>query len=520
MADTTDGTMRKAPRGRRRSRFSIGLRGLMLLVLAAATFLGWRVNRARTQQRAVAAIRAAGGTVEYDWERGPSGRVTDARPWAPDWLRRAVGDEYFQEVVRVYLEPSSATDESERTPGMFDDLMGQITDLDRLESVTVRHNSVTPRGLAHLTRLPRLVELDIGRQVDDNMLEQVGRMRGLRSFVTRLEGNTGLAVSPAGLAHLTNLTKLRNLELARVRIENAEPSTLAFLRELTELEYLSIDLEGPWHERARMDGACLAYLRGLTHLKGIELRGVRVSDADLANVAGLSGLESLDLDLSGVTDAGLAHLASLTNLQRLRVMSPAITDAGLAHLRDLTRLRELFLFHAKVSDAGMAHLARFGQLEKLSLRMNGPVTEAGLAHLADLSKLKRLSLPGPGVTDAGLAHLAGLSRLLDLNLRDSRVSDAGLVHLAGLTKLADLDLSGTRVTDAGMAHLVAIPRLRDLKLNGTAVGLEGLRLFRQVAGPFWLEVNDTRASWLDVLALRWGRPRLNVSGHGSARPKP
>ncbi len=70
--------------GRRRSRFSLGLRGLMLLVLAFAVFLGWRVNRANTQHRTVAAIVAVGGHVCYDWHSDPGGR------WVPGWLRKRI----------------------------------------------------------------------------------------------------------------------------------------------------------------------------------------------------------------------------------------------------------------------------------------------------------------------------------------------------------------------------------------------------------------------------------------------
>jgi hypothetical protein len=86
-----------SPRHRRR-RFALSLRMLMLLVLVAGSFLGWRARRASIQRRAVAAIERAGGFVMYDFEIGPDGPKVGPKPqpWAPKWLRRAFGDEFFQ----------------------------------------------------------------------------------------------------------------------------------------------------------------------------------------------------------------------------------------------------------------------------------------------------------------------------------------------------------------------------------------------------------------------------------------
>jgi hypothetical protein len=98
---------------------TISLRGLLLLVLGIAVWLGWIVNKARRQREAVAALQKFGGFVHYDWEfiDGPVkvpqgnllwmpswGKFTSTRkPWAPDWLRRALGDEYFQSIAHVSL---------------------------------------------------------------------------------------------------------------------------------------------------------------------------------------------------------------------------------------------------------------------------------------------------------------------------------------------------------------------------------------------------------------------------------
>ena len=108
------------PENRPRRRWkTISLRGSLLLVLAIALWLGWVVNKARQQREAVAALQKFGGFVHYDWEfvNGPVkvprgnllwkptwGTLTPGRrPWAPDWMRRALGDEYFQSLAHVSL---------------------------------------------------------------------------------------------------------------------------------------------------------------------------------------------------------------------------------------------------------------------------------------------------------------------------------------------------------------------------------------------------------------------------------
>jgi hypothetical protein len=66
---------------RRYLRFSV--RGLIVLALVIAAGLGWVVRQAHIQRDAVAAIKKAGGWVQYDWE-WTGGIVNPAGGlWAP-----------------------------------------------------------------------------------------------------------------------------------------------------------------------------------------------------------------------------------------------------------------------------------------------------------------------------------------------------------------------------------------------------------------------------------------------------
>ena len=231
----------------------------MLLVSAFAVFLGWRVNRANTQRRTVAAIVAAGGHVYYDWHSDPDGR------WVPGRLRKRIGEEYFQEVVGVFFNiPQPEPRVGKLRPEAADELMGAISRLDRVTAVSLYDMPITVKGLAKLAGLPRLDDLTICLPIDDADLEQIGGMTRLKRLYMEMPIYEGTQVTRSGLARLGDLTQLRDLELHGLPPELCFPHSLAFLRELTSLERLSIDspcqlAAGDW----RMDGACLSYLRRL-----------------------------------------------------------------------------------------------------------------------------------------------------------------------------------------------------------------------------------------------------------------
>ncbi len=95
--------------------FQYSLRSFLILLTALAVWLGFVVNRAREQREAVKEIEAVGGNVIYDWELSylPAASPIDLDPDAispgPGWLRRLVGDEFFQDVGVVFLAGPEAS---------------------------------------------------------------------------------------------------------------------------------------------------------------------------------------------------------------------------------------------------------------------------------------------------------------------------------------------------------------------------------------------------------------------------
>ena len=378
----------------RRRRLAVSVRALMLLVLAVAVGLGWKINRAIAQKRAVARIEKAGGSVFYDYTfDGTYPYKRNESPAAPAWLRARLGDEFFREVTKVsFYNPVS------------DDQIAPVADFDRLLAIELHGTRVTDAGLAHLAHLKNLREV----QLD------------------------GTRVTDAGLARLATLTGLRRLDVQQKGLSMKEVQTEEVRKAFQELDHLT------YHQKVG---------------EVMRRRGTAITDAVLAHLAGLTSLQELKISLPGITDDGFAHVGKLTGLRVLEIFNTDVNDAGLARLKGLTGLRTLSLWGARITDAGLAHLGRLDRLEVLDLRMSIDVTDRGLSAIGNWKGLRELNLSGTMVTDAGLAHLAGLSGLQKLDLSADEITDAGLEHLRGLRQLRRLDLDNTKVSSEEVAAL-------------------------------------------------------------------
>ena len=174
-----------------RWRLQYSLRSLLVFVLLANLGMAWIFPRwrvARQQRDAVAAIRALGGDVYYDYMWPGPGGV----PPGPVWARRLLGDDFFADAVcvndDVWVQMMFAGGPlwSPRYPGRITDAwLRPIGKLPRLEILRLGYSHVTDVGMSRLEGLTCLRELDL----------------------------SGTRVTDAGLEHLKGLTQLRKLDL-------------------------------------------------------------------------------------------------------------------------------------------------------------------------------------------------------------------------------------------------------------------------------------------------------------------
>jgi hypothetical protein len=266
----------------------------MLVVLGIAVLLGWQVNKAREQRRAVAAIQKYGGWVHYDYEF-VNGKLTPGRnPWAPVWLRRTLGDEFFQTVRHVNLvyDDSAGKRVDNSNTSACDDLLRKLSRLDGLKELALKESQATDEGLAHIGKMSELEALWIW---------------------------DARSATDAGVAHLAGLKRLQQIHISQSQITD---NSLALLSSLPAIESLSL-------QQNHFSDTGLERLGRKPRLKSlwIGLGDNRVTDAGLAHLSDCESLEELDLQGSKVTGHGLAVLKGLPKLKAIYLGGPRMTAA-------------------------------------------------------------------------------------------------------------------------------------------------------------------------------------------------
>ncbi len=144
-------------------------------------------------------------------------------------------------------------------------------------------------------------------------------------------------------------------------------------------DVIDVDLKG-----TEVTDADLTHLTEMTKIKTLNLSQTRVTDEGLSNLEGLTGLKYLHLFGTDIADAGLKHLGRLSKIELLCLDDSRITDAGLAHLKNMTELRTLHIqSKASITDAGLDLLTGFAKLREL--RVGGTeVTDEGVDKLKEL----------------------------------------------------------------------------------------------------------------------------------------
>lgn len=285
------------------------LRALMLAVLVIGLVLAWRVDKAHRQRDAVATIREYGGFVFYDWENKfdtmngmwlPTHRRS---PPGPAWLRRMLGDEYFQEVA-----------------------FANLVDYKGAWAGHPQADRKAAELMVRLKSLPHLKRLYIsGKQVNEDSLDIIGSLADLETLAM-----WDAPVSDAGMRSVGGLKNLRSLVIQNAGLTDAD----------------------------------LRHLASLTNLEELALYGNKITDAGLAHLGGLTGLKHLELNSPEITDAGLPHLKRMTRLEVLDLRSSRVSDAGLDHLAGLKSLKMLWLPGTGVTIGGTNALCR--KLPKLN----------------------------------------------------------------------------------------------------------------------------------------------------------
>lgn len=135
----------------RTPRLRFSLRTAAVCFTALCLWLGLLAASARRQQLAVAELARLGATVSYDR------RVEQL--WAPNWLRRFVGDDFFLNVEYVQLHHSrDGRIRRPLTPAEIDAAIAAMARLPRLGRIHFAHTEVTDDDLARFAPIAGQIE--------------------------------------------------------------------------------------------------------------------------------------------------------------------------------------------------------------------------------------------------------------------------------------------------------------------------------------------------------------------------
>lgn len=299
------------------------LRTFLILVTLLAFWLGYISYHARNQRAAVARIEQLGGRVKYDWQMGSPTSSAQHNPPGWAWLRRLVGDEYFQDVVFVNLAETKVSNDDlrlvarlRRTKELFlsnteisDDGLTSICGMSELRFIGLDKTNVTNKGILALPQ-PRngcsIFLSDAG--VDDSALSNLIHCRTLVL--------DGTPVTSQGINLLAGSSGLSTLSLKRTGVDDSAVSALV---KITTLEWLDVT-------ETRISGEGLLALWDALPQRHLE--------GELADFAG--GFSLANASPKGASWKNrLSRLQGLNKEHKLKLLilpDPLITDGHLATL--------------------------------------------------------------------------------------------------------------------------------------------------------------------------------------------
>lgn len=262
----------------------------------------------------------------------------------------------------------------------------------------------------------------------------------------------------------------------------------------------------------------LGYLSNLSKLRELDLSGSRFPAEDLGYLAGLPSLTRLTMD-----GCGLSTVANLTNAQNLTYLSlNNNTLQKLDALSSMTTLTELYLSHNALTN--LSALATLANLERLDVSFNAltslaPIAtslkltwlDAGNNKLATVSgvdnlpALTYLSVEYNALTD--VTPLAACTSLTELSISGNQIKD--ISSLSTLTNLDIFDFSYNQVS-----ALPAWPAGSALRvIDGSYNALESVAPLKGMEKLSYVYMDYNKLTSVDDISECYCLVQVNVYGN-------
>ncbi|QEL19328.1 leucine-rich repeat domain-containing protein [Limnoglobus roseus] len=284
-----------------------------------------------------------------------------------------------------------------------------------------------------LLRLAGVTQLTIGIPLSDKGMAQLDSLRCLARLWL---GNAGLVVTDKGIGELKNLTGLTG-----------------------------IDITGPKKEPLTISGEGFQNLAGLSKLREINLRGVRVDDLGIAAISKIESIVILTLEGDAITDAGISQLGNLSNLMSLGLQGHKITGTGFKSVRPLLKLTGMYLYGCPINISGIKDI------------------------VSAAPNLDFIGFTSAEVADDSIPILASLRGLHFLRLGNATLTEKSFDQLCHFAELDSLDISNATIPEKGLEMLIAAPKLKRLFIKSKQFKPELIENYRKARPKVELSID-------------------------------
>jgi Leucine-rich repeat (LRR) protein len=337
------------------------------------------------------------------------------------------------------LSQFANTPSYKRTNAQLTELASLPEARDQITDLELQGSMIDDTGFAQLPKFEKVEKLNIGNMNYSNAaLGNVAQMKGVTTLIMT-KGPQKEKNCDAGLAHLTQMKQLVDLQLDQSKFSTAGVAEIA---KMTQLEKLSVSMVAVF------------------------------SDENLETLAPLVNLKYLDLTNSLVTDDGLKYLVPFTELDTLKIAKMhGVRGRGLKELvldrKGLRKLTNLSIYDNPylTIDAyiGISHIKTLVSLDVGAANCSN---EAFVGAMPPLKNLQYLSVhENEHLTDEAMIQaFPKLRKLKSIYFHNNKlISDGSIKAFAQVKTLEAITLLDTAVTPTGALTLKK--KLRNTKVN-------------------------------------------------------
>ena len=213
------------------------LRWLLISMALVASWLAWTQYQVRVERQAIASLRAIDGTtIFYEHDEKPGGGWSPlSEPSGPQWIRDALGGEFFDSVACIGAS----------NPDSDDELVLAINALGTAKTLLLTGEAITNETFARLDASSKLRELTVQQAaIDDDVVKHLAKFPNLEWLKLK-----NCNITDDGVDALSSLQTLEFLSLDGTHVTDRAIDDLIALPKLTKIRVCRTNISKAGSER-------------------------------------------------------------------------------------------------------------------------------------------------------------------------------------------------------------------------------------------------------------------------------